>query len=101
MACHLFKDSRKVKSTLISSEAWKCYEIFLWLKSESLFRCLKRNEVVKEKMTREEGRSMLTKCFAEIYNTELRATTAALCSTHLPLFTSWKCNEMKLFKVNS
>lgn len=39
---------------------------------------------------------MLTKCFAEIYNTELRATTAALCSTHLPLFTSWKCNEMKL-----
>lgn len=56
VACHLFKDSRKVESTLASSEVWKCYEIFLWLKAESLFRCSKRNQVVKEKMTREECR---------------------------------------------
>lgn len=55
-ARHLFKDSRKVKSTLTSSEAWKSYEIFLWLKAESVFRCSKKNQVVKEKMTREEGR---------------------------------------------
>lgn len=56
VACHLFKDSRKIKSTLIFSETWKCYEVFLWLKSESLFKCSKKHEVVKEKMTREEGR---------------------------------------------
>lgn len=55
-ACHLFKDRRKVKSTLTSSRAWKCYKIFLWLKAEGLFRCSKRNQVLKEKMTREEGR---------------------------------------------
>lgn len=39
--CQLFKDTGRLERTLISSEAWKCYEVFLWLKSDDALRGIK------------------------------------------------------------
>lgn len=89
---------RRVETILLICKAWKRYEVFLWLKPDGLFRCSERTQMLKEKMTQEGSRSILTKCTGEVYwgayysllrsllQNRPNATADALCSTHSPIF---------------